>query len=157
MVNQSNAKYIALRDSARHEGDLAQKCFAQSQNAYQAGDGARAHELSEQGKQHQARKRQIDGEARDWIFYQNNTDSSAGEVDLHGLYVKEAVEKAEQAIAERQRRGDRTVHFIVGKGNHSVGHVAKIRPAIEDLMYKYVFPPGCSLEGPKRKLRLTSR
>ena len=52
-------------------------------------DGAAAHDLSEQGKQHQRRKTEIDAEARDYIYYMNNTDSPPGTIDLHGLYVKE--------------------------------------------------------------------
>lgn len=171
---------------------LLTRCFAQSQNAYQSGDGARAHDLSEQGKAHQAKKAQIDAEARDWIYYrssffassssfiplfspsldrfltgqrrllwgdwvggetENNTDSKPGEIDLHGLYVKEAVAKSEQAIQVAQQRGDSEIHFIVGKGNHSAGHVAKIKPAIEELMEKCV----PSSPSPSLVLRCPSR
>lgn len=33
-----------------------------------SGDGARAKQLSEQGKQHQANQQRLDGQASDWIF-----------------------------------------------------------------------------------------
>ena len=53
------------------------------------------------------------------------------------MYTAEAITKTEEEIAMRQRRGDQTVRVIVGKGIHSKGHVAHIKPAIEDLMQKY--------------------
>lgn len=81
-------------------------------------------------------------------------DSKPGEIDLHGLYVKEAVSYADKSIQEARQRGDAEIRFIVGelhsspracrhysviilgKGLHSDGHVAKLRPAIEDLVKK---------------------
>lgn len=66
----------------------------------------------------------------------NNLDSPPGTIDLHGLYVREAIERTEKAIADAQRKGDREMRVIVGKGIHSQGHVAKIKPAVEDLMRK---------------------
>lgn len=89
MVNQSNAHYTSLRSRARDHGDRAHEYFNQSQAAYRAGDGARAHELSERGQEEMRRKEQVDDEAEEWIFRENNTDSPVGTVDLHGLYVKE--------------------------------------------------------------------
>jgi DNA-nicking Smr family endonuclease len=57
---------------------------------------------------------------------------------LHGLYVKEAIERTEGAIALAQRSGQDELKVVVGKGIHSQGHVAKIKPAVEGLMRKYV-------------------
>jgi len=56
---------------------------------------------------------------------------------LHGLYVKEAIAHTDQAIQEAKRRGDSEVHLIVGKGLHSPGGAAKIKPAIEELMQNH--------------------
>lgn len=67
---------------------------------------------------------------------ENNRDSPHGTIDLHGLYVKEAIERTEKAIAEGQRQGMEEMRVIVGKGIHSQGHVAKIKPAVQDLMRK---------------------
>src|SRR5260221_1179854 len=41
-------------------------------------------------------------------------DSKPGEVDLHGLYVKEAIVYADQSIAEARARGDKEIRLIVG-------------------------------------------
>ena len=51
-----------------------------------------------------------------WLlkFAANNTDSGPNEVDLHGLYVKEAIARTEQAIQAAKQRGDPNVHLIVG-------------------------------------------
>lgn len=53
------------------------------------------------------------------------------------MYTAEAISRTEQEIAQRQARGDPSVRIIVGKGVHSKDHVAKIKPAIEDLMRRY--------------------
>ncbi|WVR08847.1 hypothetical protein IAU60_005905 [Kwoniella sp. DSM 27419] len=136
-VNATNERYVELRNRARHEGDEAHRCFAASQQAYQAGDGARAHDLSVQGKEHQRRQDELDDEAGAWIFNENNKASPADTIDLHGLYVKEAIERTESAILAAQRSGQDELRIIVGKGIHSQNHKAKIKPAVEDMMRKY--------------------
>jgi len=67
---------------------------------------------------------------------ENNKHSPPGTIDLHGLYVKEAIERTETAIANAQRSGTEELRVIVGKGIHSQGHVAKIKPAVQGLMQK---------------------
>ncbi|KAI0035897.1 hypothetical protein K488DRAFT_42349, partial [Vararia minispora EC-137] len=137
LVHQSNPQYVALRDRARQEGDAMARAFDASHHAYESGDGARAKELSNEGHAHKSEMERLNREASQWIFYQNNTDSKPGEVDLHGLYVKEAIQYTDKAILEAQQRGDPEIHLIVGKGLHSLGGHAKIKPAIEDLMRKH--------------------
>ena len=41
-------------------------------------------------------------------------DKAAGEVDLHGLFVKEAIAYSEEAIMEARLRGDSEIRLIVG-------------------------------------------
>lgn len=65
---------------------------------------------------------------------ENNKDSPPGTIDLHGLYVKEAIERTEAAINQAQGKGQDEMRVIVGKGLHSQGNVARIKPAVEDLM-----------------------
>lgn len=135
--NQHDPKYLELRAHAKREGDQMAQCFDQSHRAYESGDGAKAKELSNQGKHHKSEMERLNAQARDWIYYQNNTDSAQDEVDLHGLFVAEAIEKTEQAIQTAQSQGKDHLNIIVGKGLHSPQHVAKLKPAIEDLMRKY--------------------
>ena len=52
--------------------------------------------------------------------------------------MKEAIERTEAAVARAQASGQPELRVIVGKGIHSPGHVAKIKPAVEELMQKWV-------------------
>ncbi|KAF8906578.1 hypothetical protein CPB84DRAFT_1726269 [Gymnopilus junonius] len=135
--DEGNEYYASLRAQANEHGDQMSKCFQQSHDAYARGDGALAKDLSNQGKDHQREMDQLNKQASDYIFAENNKDCKPGEVDLHGLYVKEAIARADEAIQIAKRKGQAQIHFIVGKGLHSQGGVAKIKPAIEALMRKY--------------------
>lgn len=44
---------MRLRADANVEGDQMAKCFAESHEAYERGDGAGAKQLSNEGKEHQ--------------------------------------------------------------------------------------------------------
>ncbi|POY72362.1 hypothetical protein BMF94_4665 [Rhodotorula taiwanensis] len=136
MANAQNAHYVSLRNKAIQERDLMGQAFTASKQAYAAGDGEEAHNLSMQGKQHQRNKDQLNAEAAQWIFNENNKVQPPGSVDLHGLYVQEAIEYTERAIKDGRARGFPELRIIVGKGNHSPSHVAKIKPAISSLMQR---------------------
>ncbi|EJD52517.1 DUF1771-domain-containing protein [Auricularia subglabra TFB-10046 SS5] len=141
LENQRNPYYTDLRDRANAAGDAMARAFRESQEAYQAGDGARAKALSDEGKARRAEMDALNLEASDWIFKENNTDSEPGEIDLHGLYVKEAIRYADLSIQDARQRGDPEIRFIVGKGMHSKSGVGKLRPAIEELMQKHQLVP----------------
>lgn len=129
------------------------RCFSESQKAYAEGDGARAKQLSEEGKKYKGQMEKLNKEASDWIFTgeflssfwrfrlligivlatENNKvltiiflvknlscgrglkDCGPGEIDLHGLFVKEAIERTDLAIQGARERGDTEVRLIVGK------------------------------------------
>ncbi|KAF9566814.1 DUF1771-domain-containing protein [Agrocybe pediades] len=134
---QDNEYYVSLRAQANEHGDEMARCFQRSHEAYAKGDGALAKELSNQGKEHQRKMEQLNKQASDYIFRENNKDCQPGEIDLHGLYVKEAIARADAAIIQAKAERQHQVKFIVGKGLHSQGGVAKIKPAIEELMRKH--------------------
>lgn len=136
-ISQDDTHYVSLRARANEEGDQMARCFEESQRAYTSGDGAKAKMLSIEGKDHKARMERLNAEAGAWIYAKNNEDRGPGEIDLHDLYVKEAIEYTDKAIETAKRRGDTTINIIVGKGLHSSGGVAKLKPAIEALMQKY--------------------
>lgn len=54
-------------------------------------------------------------------------------IDLHGQFVEEAEDMLEARIRDAQARGQTHLHVIVGKGNHSAGHVQKLKPGIEQM------------------------
>jgi len=131
----TEAEYDRLRDLARQEAAKRSSCFDRAHQAYESGDGARAHELSEEGKQHAAKMEQYNRQARDFIFRENNSnDRVPGDtIDLHGLFVEEAEDVLEERIKAARGRGETHLHVIVGKGNHSRNHVQKIKPRVEQV------------------------
>ncbi|KAH9176278.1 hypothetical protein EDB89DRAFT_1846555, partial [Lactarius sanguifluus] len=100
-----------------------------------------AQEYRQQGGAHKSAMEELDKRAARIIFRENNkvsSDMEGGKIDLHGLYVAEAIQVANAQLQTARLRGDEVVRFIVGKGLHSDAGGAKIRPALEDLVTKYV-------------------
>lgn len=128
-------EYDRLRDLARNERQKRQDCFDRAHEAYESGDGAKAHELSEAGKKHAAKMDEYNKQASEFIFRENNAeDRVAGdELDLHGQFVEEAEDILEERIRYAQKHGQTHLHVIVGKGNHSTGHVQKLKPRCEQV------------------------
>ncbi|KAH6605125.1 smr domain [Trichoderma cornu-damae] len=128
-------EYDRLRDLARAEAEKRGDCFERSRRAYEDGDGARAKELSNQGKAHDARMKEYNRQASDYIFRENNAPGRVDpdSIDLHGQFVDEAERILEQRIRADQARGQTHLHAIVGKGNHSANHLQKLKPKVEDL------------------------
>mmetsp|Transcript_30273 Transcript_30273/g.52495 ORF Transcript_30273/g.52495 Transcript_30273/m.52495 type:complete len:97 (+) Transcript_30273:3-293(+) len=58
-----------------------------------------------------------------------------GVIDLHGLYVKEATQVTRDFLEKVKSTGRLSeVEIITGRGRHSEGHRAKIKPAIAALL-----------------------
>ncbi|KAH8722740.1 smr domain-containing protein [Phaeosphaeriaceae sp. PMI808] len=131
----TEAEYDRLRDLARQEAAKRGSCFDRAHQAYESGDGARAHELSEEGKKHAAKMEQYNRQARDYIFRENNAEGrvASDTIDLHGLFVEEAEDVIEERIKAARGRGETHLHVIVGKGNHSTNQVQKIKPRVEQV------------------------
>lgn len=70
------------------------------QDAYRSGRKAEAKQLSDRAKVEARRMDQANRAASEAAFDQNNNGRglAANTVDLHGLYVKEALERARSAI-----------------------------------------------------------
>lgn len=137
MINASNPEYTALRNAAIREGDLMHQCFDGASKAHNAGDGARAKQLSTEGHAHQAEQRRLNAQASAMIYSMNNAGGHGpGEIDLHGLYVQEAIQQTEQAIQRAQQAGLPQLIVITGRGLHSTAHVAKIKPGLSRAIYR---------------------
>ncbi|PSS25098.1 hypothetical protein M430DRAFT_63724 [Amorphotheca resinae ATCC 22711] len=132
---EAEAEYDRLRDLARQEAAKRSSCFDRAHQAYERGDGAAAHELSEEGKQHAAKMDMYNKQASDYIFRENNAPGRVADdtIDLHGQFVEEAERILEQRIRYAQQNGQTHLHVIVGKGNHSVNHIQKIKPRVEQV------------------------
>ncbi|KAK8181053.1 hypothetical protein BC567DRAFT_71085 [Phyllosticta citribraziliensis] len=127
------AEYDRLRDLARQEHAKRKDCFDRAHEAYESGDGKAAHDLSEAGKRHGAKMEEYNKQASEYIFRENNAPErvDGDTIDLHGQFVEEAEDIIEERIRYAQGRGQNHLHVIVGKGNHSTGHVQKIKPRVE--------------------------
>lgn len=72
-------------------------------------------------------------QASEFIFRENNAEGKvpADTIDLHGQFIEEAEDIVEERIKYARSTGQTHLHVIVGKGNHSPGHVQKIKPRVE--------------------------
>ncbi|KAF3482518.1 smr domain-containing protein [Arthroderma uncinatum] len=133
--SDAETEYDRLRGLARHEAGLRGSCFDRSRQAYENGDGQRAKELSEEGKEHGRKMDQFNKQASEFIFRENNAEGrvAADTIDLHGQFVEEAEDILEERIKYARQHGQDHLHVIVGKGNHSVNHVQKIKPRVEQV------------------------
>ncbi|KAF4123152.1 SMR protein [Geosmithia morbida] len=133
--DDTEREYDRLRDLARDEARKRGECYEKSKRAYEDGDGARAKEYSNQGKAHDRKMDEYNEQAANFIFRANNAPGrvESDAIDLHGLFVEEAERILEQRIRADQSSGQEHLHAIVGKGNHSTGHVQKIKPKVEAL------------------------
>ncbi|KAF8135389.1 hypothetical protein EV363DRAFT_792374 [Boletus edulis] len=126
--------YASLRARAKQEGDLMAQCYQQSKEAYERRDRARAKALSDEGKRHALKMETLNADASTTIFKENNRDRDACEVDLHGLFVKEAIVYSEKAVSSARQRGYSEIRLIVGQGNHSEKGIPRLKPALQEDM-----------------------
>ncbi|MBW0501163.1 hypothetical protein O181_040878 [Austropuccinia psidii MF-1] len=137
-TNSLNPHYVGLRNKALEENRLMKQKFDESKQAYTSRDGARAKVLSNEGKAHQQRRDDLNRQAAEWIFRENNRHSPSDTIDLHGLYVYESISYMEAFISEASRaRKHSILRVIVGKGNHSQNNQARLKPAIEKLVKQH--------------------
>ncbi|KAJ7783077.1 hypothetical protein B0H16DRAFT_1297975, partial [Mycena metata] len=61
-------------------------------------------------------------------------------IDVHGLFVREAIKKVETSLHAAIRNGRKELHVIVGRGLHSRGGVAKLRVEIPKEMERQEGP-----------------
>ena len=108
----AEAEYDRLRDLARAEASKRGNCFDRSRQAYQAGDGGAAHDLSEEGKSHGRKMEQYNKQASDFIFRENNAPGRVADdtIDLHGQFVEEAEDILEARIRHAQQTNQTHLH-----------------------------------------------
>ncbi|KAI0554679.1 DUF1771-domain-containing protein [Xylaria curta] len=128
-----NEEFKRLRKAAEVEYEKKNDCMQRAHQAYERGDGAGAKQLSNAGKAHAAEGDRLNKEASKTIFDIVNDGLGPQVIDLHGLYVHEAVDFTTIRIRDNQSSGLTDLHVIVGQGHHSIDHKQKIKPAIEEL------------------------
>ncbi|CDO93533.1 unnamed protein product [Kluyveromyces dobzhanskii CBS 2104] len=129
----TDKEYQRLRGLADQAYKERQQLSQRSQNSFKSGDKAEAHTLSEQAKKKLKEAEDYNLQAAEYVFVANNADSASNEIDLHGLYVKEAKWILQRRVAAAVKNGETELEVIVGKGLHSSQGVAKLKPAIQEL------------------------
>ncbi|KAI9442249.1 hypothetical protein H4582DRAFT_1267548 [Lactarius indigo] len=124
------------RENARWNGREMAKAYSWAKSAQRAGDHWAAEEHRQRGDAHKSEMEVRDSYAASIIFGENNKNRRDGMIDLHGLYVAEAIEFVDELLEYTRSRGDEVAYFIVGKGLHSGTGRAKIRSALKDLCNK---------------------
>ncbi|KAF1815616.1 Smr-domain-containing protein [Eremomyces bilateralis CBS 781.70] len=132
----SEQEYDRLRDLARREFDRENQLRRDAREAGQRRDYGEKDRLHRQADDHEKKGQQYNKQASEFIFRENNAPGrvQGDEIDLHGQYVQEAEQILRERISVDRRRNQTHLHVIVGKGNHSTGHIPKLRQAVEELL-----------------------
>ncbi|XP_029918305.1 NEDD4-binding protein 2 isoform X2 [Myripristis murdjan] len=130
--------------------------FSKAAEAFKQGRKDVASYYAQQGHLHGQRMREANHRAAAQIFERVNSSLLPKNIlDLHGLHVDEALEHLDQVLEDKTAEYEQglcrpQLSVITGRGNHSQGGVARIRPAVIDYLtnkhYRFTEPkPGLVL------------
>ncbi|KAG0201960.1 hypothetical protein BGX28_005345 [Mortierella sp. GBA30] len=125
------------RKLARENAVKRQEYSQQSQAAYKSRNGAKAKELSLKAKEHGREMDRCNALARDAAFKAHNASRPQHEIDLHGLKVQEALDIMRERLNRFIKNKEPYLIIIVGRGNNSLNKVAKIKPAVTELVKEF--------------------
>jgi len=103
-----------LREQARRTGREMSEAYSRAKSAQKKGSRGAAHEHRQRANAHKSAKMELDKRAAEIIFREKNKNQREGMIDLHGLYVAEAIRVAKEQVQAARSRGDEVVRFIVG-------------------------------------------
>ncbi|KAM9381820.1 NEDD4-binding protein 2 [Phaethornis superciliosus] len=147
-------QYDDLRAEAFCHQQKRQECLRKAGEAYHMGMKPVAAFYAHQGRLHEQKMKEANHAAALQIFEKANTSLLPMNVlDLHGLHVDEAVNHLSRVLQEKseeyqQTGGKAYLCVITGRGSHSQGGVARIRPAAIRYLTSHNFrfteiKPGC--------------
>ncbi|KAM6135754.1 LOW QUALITY PROTEIN: NEDD4-binding protein 2 [Phoenicopterus ruber ruber] len=119
--------------------------FEKAGEAYRMGMKPVAAFYAHQGRLHEQKMKEANHAAAVQIFERVNTSLLPMNVlDLHGLHVDEAVNQLSRVLQEKSEEYQQTggkpyLCVITGRGSHSQGGVARIRPASYQIPHKHNF------------------
>ncbi|KAM6402303.1 NEDD4-binding protein 2 isoform 2-T5 [Pluvialis apricaria] len=128
-------QYDDLRAEAFCHQQKRQECLKKAGEAYRMGMKPVAAFYAHQGRLHEQKMKEANHAAAVQIFEKVNTSLLPMNVlDLHGLHVDEAVNHLSRVLQEKSEEYQQTggkpyLCVITGRGSHSQGGVARIRPA----------------------------
>lgn len=91
----------SMRREAKKEGILLQRALEVVAETQACGDKKKVEQYSLLQEKHRRRRDLLNSQAAESIFQENNEEQSKGSVDLHGLFVSEALKKVEQSVDVR--------------------------------------------------------
>mmetsp|Transcript_23798 Transcript_23798/g.31115 ORF Transcript_23798/g.31115 Transcript_23798/m.31115 type:complete len:200 (-) Transcript_23798:119-718(-) len=128
--------YYEYRDEAKRCAEQRSHCFQQSSKAFEEGKKGEAKQLSNEGKEFGKKMEVANQKAVDELL-KTQQDLKIGKLDLHGMYVKEAIQATENFINLVTKDAKLSqLEIVTGIGNHSQNHQAKIKPEIVSLLQK---------------------
>lgn len=147
-------QYDDFRAEAFHHQQKRQECLKKAGEAYHMGMKPVAAFYAHQGRLHEQKMKEANHAAAAQIFEKVNTSLLPLNVlDLHGLHVDEAVNQLSRVLQEKsneyqQSGGKPYLCVITGRGSHSQGGVARIKPAAIRYLTSHNFrfseiKPGC--------------
>ncbi|XP_071360419.1 NEDD4-binding protein 2 [Trachinotus anak] len=149
-------EYDDFRAEASLQRSRQLESFAKAAEAYKQGRKEVASFYAQQGHMHGQRMREANHRAAVQIFERVNSSLLPQNIlDLHGLHVDEALEHLAEVLQDKITEYEQglcrpQLSVITGRGNHSQGGVARIRPAVIDYLsnkhYRFTEPkPGLVL------------
>uniref|UniRef100_A0A8C8SRE4 NEDD4 binding protein 2 n=1 Tax=Pelusios castaneus TaxID=367368 RepID=A0A8C8SRE4_9SAUR len=145
-------------DDFRAEAFLHQQkkleCLKKAEEAYRMGMKPVATFYAQQSRLHDQKMKEANHDAAVQIFEKVNASLLPENVlDLHGLHVEEAINHLSRVLQEKSQEYKQTggkpyLCIITGRGNHSQGGVARIKPAAIKYLTSHNFrfteiKPGC--------------
>ena len=134
--NSVKVQYKTLRADALEVTKARNECFMKATRAYRSGNKAQATFLSKQGRELNAKMKELHLMAATQIFQLRNPPSQLyedGLMDLHGLHVAEAIEFLSEILPELASDGLTGIRIVTGTGNHTTIHDgrSRLRPAVQ--------------------------
>ncbi|XP_064367330.1 NEDD4-binding protein 2 isoform X3 [Dromaius novaehollandiae] len=147
-------QYDDFRAEAFLHQQRRQECLKKAGEAYRMGMKPVAAFYAQQGRLHEQKMKEANHAAAVQIFEKVNTSLLPMNVlDLHGLHVDEAVNQLSRVLQEKSEEYQQTggkpyLSVITGRGSHSQGGVARIKPAAIRYLTSHNFrfteiQPGC--------------
>ena len=153
-VQLDKQNYSKYRQDAIIQAKEYQKYASLATQALKSGNQKQSAIYSSKARNAQRKMRQLNALAAKYFFSKNNSERDPTVIDLHGLFVSEALEVLTQYISKIQRLlsngqehlvlGSKSdvVHLkiITGKGKHSQSKGSRLRPAV----ISYLKSVGCT-------------